>query len=347
MDTVDTGYDYMKPPNLFEATEAKIGIYINSFRSIDTKDMSFSLTFYLKQQWTDPRLQYTPSLRDHTSQYVHPDLVKNVWRPDIFMKNEIESHVYDFTTPNQVMMINQNGSVWYVIKVTASLSCPMKLGYYPFDSQRCSIFFESFGYKMDVLYFRWMDDPVSIDPAVHLSQFWLKTKTWYDCSQNYTMAAFTCLFVEFRLHRDIGYFVAQVFFPSILLVVLSWLAFWLRQDTPIAIGLLVLTSLTVLTESVHSSDTIPQVSYVKAIDIWFAVCFGFTFAVLLVVASADWSQYQQQTQEDSHSSRTRVGAHGKNINRLIVWCRVVFPISFLLFITIYFNCYTQLVESQE
>ncbi len=131
-----TGYDYMQPPKAFEPTGAKIGMYINSFRSIDTKDMSFSLTFYLRQQWTDPRLQYNPATRDHTSHYVHPDLVKKVWRPDLFMRHEIESHVYDFTTPNQLMTILPNGSVWYVIKVTAILSCPMKLGNYPFDTQR-------------------------------------------------------------------------------------------------------------------------------------------------------------------------------------------------------------------
>ncbi len=203
---------------------------------------------------------------------------------------------------------------------------------------------------MDVLYFRWMDDdPVSIDPAVQLSQFSLRNKTLYDCSQNYTAGAFPCLSVKFRLDRDIGYFVAQVFFPSILLVALSWLAFWLRQDAPLAIGLLVLTSLTVLTESVYSSDVIPQVSYVKAIDIWFAVCFGFTFAVLLAVASADWSQYQQQTQGDDQGSRTRVDKHGKNIkniSKLMIRCRTVFPVSFLLFLITYFTCYTYRVESQ-
>jgi hypothetical protein len=32
---------------------------------------------------------------------------------------------------------------------------------------------------------------------------------------------------DFHLQRDIGYYVIQVYIPSILIVILSWVSFWL------------------------------------------------------------------------------------------------------------------------
>ncbi len=211
----------------------------------------------------------------------------------------------------------------------------MHLHTYPFDTQRCPLLFESFTFTMHNIHFSWLAEPVEVNPIQKASEFPVTDKVLDDCSQNYTTRSFPCVSLEFVMPRQLGYFVAQVFFPSTLLVALSWLAFWLRQDAPLAIGLLVLTSLTILSESVYNRNIIPQVSYVKAIDIWFAICFAFTFAVILVIAARDgWIQHHPQNQaEKSGHDDAQPG------RRLIVVCRVVFPLTFLVFIIIYFSVY--------
>ena len=98
----------------------------------------------------------------------------------------------------------------YVTKISSTFSCPMKLHKYPMDTQYCSILFESFGYTMDTMYFKWLDAPVDVDPAVELPQFTLAGKILYDCSQNYTSGAYPCLEIRFVLERDIGYFLSSV-----------------------------------------------------------------------------------------------------------------------------------------
>ena len=50
--------DSRLPPGDSKTTEVKIGVYIVSLNYVSTKDMSFSVTFYLRMSWKDPRLAY-------------------------------------------------------------------------------------------------------------------------------------------------------------------------------------------------------------------------------------------------------------------------------------------------
>ena len=77
----------------------------------------------------------------------------------------------------------------------------------------------------------------------------------------------------------------QLYVPSALIVILSWVSFWISADAiPARISLGVLTILTMTTQSSGSSRNLPRVSYVKAVDVWMAVCLLFVFAALLEFA---------------------------------------------------------------
>lgn len=98
-------------------------------------------------------------------------------------------------------------------------------------------------------------------------------------------ATFTCLSTNLHLQRNIGYYMAQVFVPSILIVILSWVSFWIHVDAiPARISLGVLTVLTITTQSSGIRSSLPRVSYVKAIDVWNSVCLLFVFSALLEYA---------------------------------------------------------------
>ena len=73
--------------------------------------------------------------------------------------------------------------------------------------------------------------------------------------------------------------------PSLLVVLLSWLNFWLDcEAVPARISLGLLTVLTMTTQSSGARADLPRVSYVKAIDVWMATCL--TFVVLALVEFA-------------------------------------------------------------
>ena len=82
-----------------------------------------------------------------------------------------------------------------------------------------------------------------------------------------------CLEVIFVVSRNLGYFLIQYYIPSILLVILSWVSFWISVDAVVArVNIGLLTVLTLTTQSTGSREQLPRVSYVKAIDVWMSTC---------------------------------------------------------------------------
>lgn len=87
----------------------------------------------------------------------------------------------------------------------------------------------------------------------------------------------------------------QLYIPTIMIVLLSWLSFWLSVDAvPARISLGILTVLTMTTQKSAAISSLPRVSYVKAIDIWMAMCLVFVFAALLEFAFVNVMQRRQQ-----------------------------------------------------
>ena len=79
-----------------------------------------------------------------------------------------------------------------------------------------------------------------------------------------------------------------MYLPSMLVVIVSWISFWLNiEAVPARISLGIITVLTISTHSSSITATLPKVSYVKAIDIWLAVCMVFVFCALLEYAAVN------------------------------------------------------------
>lgn len=73
---------------------------------------------------------------------------------------------------------------------------------------------------------------------------------------------FTCIEVKFHLERQMGYYLIQMYIPSLLIVILSWVSFWINMDAaPARVGLGITTVLTMTTQSSGSRASLPKVSF--------------------------------------------------------------------------------------
>ncbi|CDQ68124.1 unnamed protein product [Oncorhynchus mykiss] len=181
--------------------------------------------------------------------------------------------------------------------LTLILSCPMDLKNFPMDIQTCTMQLESFGYTMNDLIFEWLaENPVQVADDLTLPQFVLKDEQDLGyCTKHYNTGKFTCIEVKFHLERQMGYYLIQMYIPSLLIVILSWVSFWINMDAaPARVGLGITTVLTMTTQSSGSRASLPKVSYVKAIDIWMAVCLLFVFAALLEYAAVNFVSRQHK-----------------------------------------------------
>uniref|UniRef100_A0AAR2LIX6 Glycine receptor, alpha 4a n=2 Tax=Pygocentrus nattereri TaxID=42514 RepID=A0AAR2LIX6_PYGNA len=301
-----SGYDARIRPNFKGETDGHNGpksdgppvnvtcnIFINSFGSITETTMDYRLNVFLRQQWNDPRLAY--SEYPDTSLDLDPSMLDSIWKPDLFFANEKGANFHEVTTDNKLLRIFQNGNVLYSIRLTLILSCPMDLKNFPMDIQTCTMQLESFGYTMNDVIFKWLSEsPVQVADDLMLPQFVLKEeKDLRYCTKYYNTGKFTCIEVRFHLERQMGYYLIQMYIPSLLIVILSWVSFWINMDAaPARVGLGITTVLTMTTQSSGSRASLPKVSYVKAIDIWMAVCLLFVFAALLEYAAVNFVSRQ-------------------------------------------------------
>ncbi|XP_060699057.1 glycine receptor subunit alpha-3 isoform X4 [Hemiscyllium ocellatum] len=312
-----SGYDARIRPN-FKGPPVNVScnIFINSFGSIAETTMDYRLNIFLRQQWNDPRLAYSEYPDDSLD--LDPSMLDSIWKPDLFFANEKGANFHEVTTENKLLRIFKDGLVLYSIRLTLILSCPMDLKNFPMDVQTCIMQLESFGYTMNDLIFEWdADKPVQTADGLTLPQFLLKEeKDLRYCTKHYNTGKFTCIEVRFHLERQMGYYLIQMYIPSLLIVILSWVSFWINMDAaPARVALGITTVLTMTTQSSGSRASLPKVSYVKAIDIWMAVCLLFVFSALLEYAAVNFVSRQHK---ELLRLRKRKRKHSVNLNILLL-----------------------------
>lgn len=95
--------------------------------------------------------------------------------------------------------------------------------------------------------------------------------------------------MSFNLQRHTGYFLIQVYVPCILIVVLSWVSFWIhREATSDRVGLGITTVLTLSTISLDSRTDLPKVRYATALDWFLLMSFFYCIATLLEFAGVHY-----------------------------------------------------------
>lgn len=91
------------------------------------------------------------------------------------------------------------------------------------------------------------------------------------------------MIVTFTFSRRIGYYLINFYVPCIIMVIMSWIVFWMDRDCigdRIALG--ITTVLTIVFLLGSSNSTMPRVSYPKAIDWYLMTSFIFVFTTLLM-----------------------------------------------------------------
>jgi hypothetical protein len=126
------------------------------------------------------------------------------------------------------------------------------------------------------LVFKWnITDPLVVNPSIELPQLDIARNTTEDCTLQYSTGKlvwfpynwwkvslssifrfffsgnFTCVAVVFNLRRRIGYHMFHTFIPSALIVVMSWISFWIKPEAIPARVTLGVTSLLTLGQSVN------------------------------------------------------------------------------------------------
>ncbi|XP_035827484.1 gamma-aminobutyric acid receptor subunit beta isoform X2 [Aplysia californica] len=310
------GYDIRLRPSFGgEPLEIGIEVILASFDSISEVDMDYTITMYLNQYWRDERLQF---LDNDTLDNLDNNTIKamtltgafaeKIWVPDTFLANDKNSFLHDITEKNKMVRLYGNGSLVYGMRFTTTLACMMDLHNYPLDHQQCTVEIESYGYTMDDIVLYWLNDRGAVTGVedVSLPQFSIDTYETINKIEELLTGDYQRLSLIFQLQRNIGYFIFQTYLPSILIVMLSWVSFWINHEATsarVALGITTVLTMTTISNGVRSS--LPRISYVKAIDIYLVMCFVFVFAALLEYAAVNYTYWGARAKRKAKRLRER------------------------------------------
>uniref|UniRef100_A0A915ECT9 Uncharacterized protein n=1 Tax=Ditylenchus dipsaci TaxID=166011 RepID=A0A915ECT9_9BILA len=349
-------YDPFSAPIVFQgsAVVVRFGIYIESMSNFQTSTMDYDMDIYLILAWRDARL---------VNPYGKPILVKEeeilekIWRPDPFFDAK-EAEFHEVTFLNFLMRIYPDGLVLYETRIKLKPACNLILCKYPHDKQTCELQIKSFAYPIETVRFEWFtrkDDAIDKNPDVKLPELYIDKYEPTFCNRSRKSGDFSCLRAVFRLKRDVGFHIAQTYIPTSLALMFSWVGVWLPEEFMEGrIGVAITVLLTLSTESAGAREHLPSVSYLKAIDLWFGYITGFVFFTLLqtlFVIGFDkrasqlrkWANRKRSdiTQEQRDSMNNKAKRYHKTGRYLDNFCRVFYPLSFILFLIMYYFVFTE------
>ncbi|XP_035704039.1 glutamate-gated chloride channel isoform X2 [Folsomia candida] len=280
------------------ATVVNVNLFVRSIARIDDVKMEYSVQLTFREQWLDDRLRFDnfkPTPPKDLAYLTLTDSAK-VWMPDLFFSNERQGHLHNIITPNVYIRIFPNGEVLYSIRISLTLSCPMILKLFPLDKQVCTLRMASYGWTTEDVIFKWKsNDPVQVTKDLHLPRFALEQFTTDYCDSVTNTGTYSCLRVDLLFKRQFSYYLLQIYIPGCMLVIVSWVSFWLDAGAvPARVSLGVTTLLTMATQTSGINQKLPPVSYTKALDVWTGVCLTFVFGALLEFALVNYASRNDQ-----------------------------------------------------
>lgn len=112
------------------------------------------------------------------------------------------------------------------------------------------------GYTVLDVVMYWKDTPVRGVEEAELPQFTIIGYETNDRKERLATGIYQRLSLSFKLQRNIGYFVFQTYLPSILIVMLSWVSFWINHEATsarVALGKSFLSMLDIRPSTIYTS----------------------------------------------------------------------------------------------
>ncbi|XP_072020141.1 glycine receptor subunit alpha-2-like isoform X2 [Amphiura filiformis] len=307
-------YDFRIRPDIDgPATKVILGLIVESLGPFQESTMDLSVTFYLHMTWFDARLKFNE--HKHITFKAHDET--QIWLPDIYFLYEKRSHHHHMTQANQAMRVWPNGTARLSTRISLTVSCTMILDRFPMDSQECAVHMMSYAYPMTELWPELDENHIVLPDTIKVSKFDVLNYNTGAYNETYDIGDWRGVFIKFNFKRQVQTYILTVYVPSLLLILMSWISFWIdAQAAPARVSVGVTAVLTATTMTASMQDTFPVATTAKAnllyspdfitpmssdtpsptaicdsvcaVDVWLAVCLIFVFLSLMEYALANY-----------------------------------------------------------
>ena len=248
----------MEIPESDGPVPVKMAVFIVDIDDIDAAEQNFTANVYYKVSWTDKRLS-----KDLKKKDILP--LNDVWNPRIQVVNQQKI----WPTLPEIVEVHPDGKVIYRQRVWGQFSQPLNLLDFPFDEQVFDVMMVAVGFEPDEIKIT-RDEKTPSGIAEKLSQADWKIVDWQAKNQPYSPLGESRtegFVLTFRAKRKIGYYVMKIIIPLILIVMMSWVVFWIDpKDAGTQVGVAVTSMLTLIAYRFATDALLPKVSYITRLD---------------------------------------------------------------------------------
>jgi len=225
---------------------------------IDSAEQNFTLNFYAIFRWMDPRLAHDGTGSDIRN-------LSEVWNPRLTI---INTQKYWANTRDEVE-VSPDGLVTYRLHVFGDFSQPLELRDFPQDRHVFEVPVVAAGYRPDEVAF--IPDPrMDSFMAEKLSVADWKVSNMRALPREVKLANGLKLpgFVfSFEGRRLLHHYVIKAITPLALIVMMSWVVFWIDpKQVPNQLSVAVTTVLTLIAYHVALSGRLPDIPYLTHMD---------------------------------------------------------------------------------
>ncbi|XP_060080859.1 glutamate-gated chloride channel-like [Ylistrum balloti] len=303
-------------------TEVQMHIIMTNVQFTDEKKADF--TFYTYQIWTDERLAYPDISNDsHAYHVVRQVYFDNIWLVESYVENELHSRVHDSVLPNRFVWIFPNGTIVYSIRLTVGLTCNLQAVRFPLGEFICSIKYRIHSYSQDLVVLKWSTQR-SVVFTRSAQEDSVDTKQWRFSGCNADDSAVmesSCLEISVVLIQDYMRSMVRLYMPSIFVVFVGWLSFWIdRGEVSARIKLGTLCLLAMITEEVGIKFLLPSSIQLDAIEVWFSANLVFVLVAIVeytFVHAVDSFQKKCYTDKESKSSVHHCKENGNSVDGIV------------------------------
>jgi hypothetical protein len=253
----------------------RVALVIRNIIAVDEVRENWQVAGLLVAKWTDPSLRYSGPAK------LNRELPSNTWKPDFEFTNEESSttfHVVD-------LYVEPDGTVTNTQRFSATLSTSSDLRRFPFDTQFLPLVVQASGDDLDSTILRpnRKDTILSNRAYVGLAQWVPLSLT--TSSGTVVGSARRVPDVEFglKVKRNPRSYIFKFIVPLLLLVMISWVTFWLSPEefkSKDQLQSAVATLLIVVAFNITVSNLLPRTEYITYIDALLFTCFIFVIIAI-------------------------------------------------------------------
>ncbi|XP_033743176.1 glycine receptor subunit alphaZ1-like [Pecten maximus] len=274
--------DFSTPP--WRAKRGKstvtMEIFFSQIRRTGVHNVEFMFNIY--QTWMDTRLSYD-SKNPNDIVEISKRHWDKVWQPDLYPDNDISSYRHDVSKVNKLMWVLPNGTVTLGLRWTTELSCKLLTVQFPVGRSVCRIKFRTFSYRNEVLRLQWKKKraihftPDSFENDLKIVRYKGRICT----NDRVSLVRTSCAELRLHLKMDYSSSLLRLYLPSVFVVVMAWLSFWVRREQVAArTSLTTLCVVSMITEKMGVNFLMPEAAGVMAVEVWMFVCLTFVCGAL-------------------------------------------------------------------